>query len=109
MPDRPVGDELSAPRFSIELDDIADVEELELPDTFVVETPVLATGSEMRPRVVIEKQGVPSALDLELMAYLLDIEVPHEVEPPPWSAESRWKSLEEASVDESPTPPYRRP
>ena len=110
MPDRPTEEDLPAlPRFSIDLDDIADVEELELPDTFVVEPPVLAAGSEMRPRVVVETQGVPSALDIELMAYLLDIEVPADTAPPPWSAESRWKSLEEDSVDESPTPPYRRP
>lgn len=104
MPDRPSEDDL--PRFSIELDDIADVEELELPETQVVEARPLAAGSEVRPRVVV--QGVPSALDIELMAYLLDIEVPQDSAPPAWSPESRWKALEEDVVDESPTPPYRR-
>lgn len=68
------------PRFVLDLDDIsdaADADEFELPD---VKTPeqrqLLALGSEMRVRVPAQIQPVPNALDVALMAYLLDLDPP---------------------------------
>jgi hypothetical protein len=39
------------------------------------EPPTLAAGSELRKRIVTE-QNLPSRLDLQLIAYLLDIDPP---------------------------------
>jgi len=78
MTARPTEDDL--PRFVLDLDDLADgaeVDELELPAVAEPPTsPDLALGSELRPRVYIEDQAVPSELDVMLMAYLLDLEPP---------------------------------
>jgi hypothetical protein len=116
MPDRPTEDDL--PRFVFDLDDIADVDDLELPD---VKTPeqaaamvsALAVGSELRPRVVAGTQNVPNELDLALMAYLLDIDVPPEPPAVVWPSADEWPSAErrvrdDESIDESPTPRVRR-
>ncbi len=63
---------------SIDIDDIDDVD-FELADVIQPpsppEPPTLAAGSELRRRIV-DEQGVPSGLDLELIAYLLDIDAP---------------------------------
>lgn len=90
--------------FSIDVDDLDDatglnrVAELELPPPVVAES-ALAVGSEIRPRVVIETQAVPSDLDVTLMAYLLDIDVPATPVAPTSSADD--------AIDESPTPRER--
>lgn len=63
---------------AIDLDDIEDVD-FELADVLQPpsppEPPTLAAGSELRRRIV-DEPGVPSQLDLELIAYLLDIDAP---------------------------------
>lgn len=62
----------------VDIDDIEDVD-FELSEVMQppapVEPPTLAAGSELRRRIV-DEQGEPSQLDLELIAYLLDIEPP---------------------------------
>jgi hypothetical protein len=87
---------------AIELDDIEDVADFELADVITPrdpEPPPFAVGSELRPRVVI--QDTPSDLDVELIAYLLDIDPPPTpVAPAPTS--------DDDSIDESPTPRFRR-
>jgi hypothetical protein len=64
---------------AIDIDDIDDVE-FELKDVVQppapAEPPTLAAGSELRRRIVHDRQGEPSMLDLQLIAYLLDIESP---------------------------------
>lgn len=64
--------------MAIDIDDIDDVE-FELSDVTQppapVEPPTLAAGSELRRRIVHD-QAEPSNLDLQLIAYLLDIEPP---------------------------------
>ncbi len=67
------------PPGEISIDDIDDAE-FELADVITPseqasETPVLAAGSESRRRIVMD-QHEPSSLDLQLIAYLLDIEPP---------------------------------
>jgi len=78
MTERPTEDDL--PRFVLDLDDLADgaeVDDLELPAVAEPATlPEFAAGSELRPRVYLEKQAEPSELDVMLMAYLLDLEPP---------------------------------
>ena len=63
---------------AIDIDDIEDVE-FELRDVAQppapAEPPTLAAGSELRKRIVTE-QNLPSRLDLQLIAYLLDIDPP---------------------------------
>lgn len=69
-----------ATAVAIDIDDIEDVEfelsEVSQPPA-PAEPPTLAAGSELRRRIV-EEQGVPSNLDLQLIAYLLDIDAPPE-------------------------------
>jgi hypothetical protein len=64
---------------AIDIDDIDDVE-FELSEVMQppspAEPPTLAAGSELRRRIVHEHQHEPSSLDLQLIAYLLDIESP---------------------------------
>jgi hypothetical protein len=68
-----------ATAVAIDIDDIDDVE-FELSEVAQppapAEPPTLAAGSELRRRIVHEQQGEPSNLDLQLIAYLLDIEAP---------------------------------
>lgn len=68
----------SRAEHAIDIDDIDDVD-FELADVMqppsLPEPPTLAAGSELRRRIV-DEQGVPSRLDLELIAYLLDIDAP---------------------------------
>ena len=113
MPDRETQDDL--PRFVLDLDDISDVDDLELPDVKTPKQPRsavgLALGSELRPRVIA--QDVPNELDLALMADRLDIDPPTEPPTPPWPSAPGVASLEppdeisDDSVDESPTPKFR--
>jgi len=92
--------------FSIDLDDLDDltnVEELELPPRVVADAadaePAFAAGSEIRPRVAVEVQEVPSELDMALMAYLLDIDILHATSAP--------ESSIDGPIDETPTPRQR--
>ena len=108
MPDGETEDDL--PRFVLDLDDISDVDDLELPDVKTPRQPrsALALGSELRPRVIA--QDVPNELDLALMAYLLDIDVPAADPPtPPWPVElpEPPDEISDDSVDDSPTPRFR--
>jgi hypothetical protein len=67
-----------ATAVAIDIDDIEDVE-FELRDVAQppspAEPPTLAAGSELRRRIVTE-QNLPNRLDLQLIAYLLDIDPP---------------------------------
>lgn len=67
-----------ATAVAIDIDDIDDVE-FELSEVVQppapAEPPTFAAGSELRRRIV-EEQGMPSNLDLQLIAYLLDIDSP---------------------------------
>lgn len=64
--------------MAIDIDDIDDVE-FELSEVMQppapAEPPTFAAGSELRRRIV-EEQGEPSRIDLQLIAYLLDIDAP---------------------------------
>lgn len=63
---------------AIDIDDIDDAE-FELSEVMQppapAEPPTLAAGSELRRRIVHD-QHEPSRLDLQLIAYLLDIDAP---------------------------------
>ncbi len=91
--------------FSIDLedlDDVAGVDELELPPRSVDAAPAqpsFAVGSEVRTRVAVEFQPVPSELDVALMAYLLDIDI--------LSAPAAPASSTDGAIDETPTPRMR--
>jgi hypothetical protein len=67
-----------ATAVAIDIDDIEDVE-FELSEVIQppapAEPPTFAAGSELRRRIV-EEQSEPSRLDLQLIAYLLDIDAP---------------------------------